>query len=51
VAAISRYRARFGYPRPAKILPTVDLAQIDLEDAIAAAPAPARSGTVQEHTV
>ena len=49
VAAISRYRARFGYPRPGKMLSAIDPAQIDLEDAIAAATAPARSDLVQEH--
>lgn len=35
VAAIGRYRARFGYPRPGKALAPIAPEQIDLEDAIA----------------
>lgn len=39
VAAISRYRARFGYPRPGKAPAPIVPEQIDLEEAIAAAAA------------
>jgi len=35
VAAIGRYRARLGYPRPGKALAPIAPEQIDLEDAIA----------------
>ena len=44
VAAIGRYRALFGYPRPGKALAPIAAEQIDLEEAIArqAAAAPAR---------
>lgn len=47
VAALGRYRARFGYPRPGKAPTVIDPAQIDLEDAIArqAAGAPVRECT------
>ena len=44
VAAIGRYRARFGYPRPGKAPAPIAPEQVDLEDAIArqAAATPAR---------